>query len=78
VGGFLQVAVSEAPSQSACELELLRVGAPDTALRLRGTYQELVGASGCTAFDYRLQVWAQIFDVRGVITGCSLFWEKSH
>src|SRR5664279_1757580 len=34
VGGFLQVAVSEAPSQSACELELLRVGAPDTALRL--------------------------------------------
>ena len=33
VGGFLQVAVSEAPSQSACELELLRAGAPDTALR---------------------------------------------
>jgi hypothetical protein len=31
----LQVAVSEAPSQSAFELELLRVGAPDTALRLR-------------------------------------------
>jgi hypothetical protein len=30
--GFLQVAVSEAPSQSACELELLRAGAPDTAL----------------------------------------------
>jgi hypothetical protein len=46
--------------------------------RLRGTYQELVGACGCTAFDYRLQVWAQIFDVRGVITGCSLFWERSH
>jgi hypothetical protein len=35
--GFLQVAVSEAPSQSACELELLRAGAPDTALRLSGT-----------------------------------------
>src|ERR1035438_2630953 len=34
VGGFLQVAVSEAPSQSACKLELLRAGAPDTALRL--------------------------------------------
>src|ERR1022692_4158823 len=33
VGGFLQVAVSEAPSQSACKLELLRAGAPDTALR---------------------------------------------
>src|SRR5664280_2349831 len=38
-GGFLQVAVSEAPSQSACELELLRAGAPDTALRLAGTDQ---------------------------------------
>ena len=34
VGGFLQVAVSEAPSQSACELEPLRAGAPDTALGL--------------------------------------------
>ena len=32
VGGFLQVAVSEAPSQSACKPELLRAGAPDTAL----------------------------------------------
>ena len=37
VGGFLQVAVSEAPSQSACELELLHAGAPDTALRLLRT-----------------------------------------
>jgi hypothetical protein len=37
VGGFLQVAVSEAPSQSARELELLRAGAPDTALRLSGS-----------------------------------------
>src|SRR5450631_3296464 len=37
VGGFLQVAVSEAPSQSACKLELLRAGAPDTALRHLGT-----------------------------------------
>jgi hypothetical protein len=37
VGGFLQVAVSEAPSQSACELELLHAGAPDTALRLLGS-----------------------------------------
>jgi hypothetical protein len=36
-GGFLQVAVSEAPSQSAFELELLRAGAPDTALRLLST-----------------------------------------
>jgi hypothetical protein len=33
-GGFLQVAVSEAPSQSALELELSPVGAPDTALGL--------------------------------------------
>jgi len=33
-GGFLQVAVSEATSQSVCELELLRAGAPDTALGL--------------------------------------------
>src|ERR1019366_2896193 len=44
VGGFLQVAVSEAPSQSACKLELLRAGAPDTALRLAlrlfGTYSQ--------------------------------------
>ena len=33
VGGFLQVAVSEAPSQNSCKLELSRTGAPDTALR---------------------------------------------
>ena len=37
--GFLQVAVSEAPSQSAFELELSRAGAPDTALGLQGTYR---------------------------------------
>jgi FG-GAP repeat len=32
-------AVSEAPSQSACKLELLREGAPDTALGLSNTNQ---------------------------------------
>src|ERR1035438_7108543 len=37
VGGFLQVAVSEAPSQRACELDLLRAGAPDPALGHLGT-----------------------------------------
>jgi hypothetical protein len=35
--GFLQVAVSEAPSQSAFELELSRAGSPDTAIGLMGT-----------------------------------------
>jgi hypothetical protein len=35
VSGSLS-AVSEAPSQTACQFELLRAGAPDTALRLHG------------------------------------------
>ena len=37
VGGFLQVAVSEAPSQTLCKLVPSREGAPDTALRLTVT-----------------------------------------
>src|SRR5450631_3452416 len=53
VGGFLQVAVSEAPSQSACKLELLHAGAPDTALRLLRSYpgENLQQAEYVVIFD---------------------------
>jgi hypothetical protein len=39
-----EAAVSEAPSQSAFELELSRAGAPDTALGLLGIYPSSVSA----------------------------------
>ncbi len=39
-GGFLQVAVSEAPPKRLCRHDLRLAGDPDTALRLIGTNSE--------------------------------------
>ena len=52
-GGFLQVAVSEAPHPRACKLTLFRGGAPDTALRHLGTnllFHECIGGNALIDF----------------------------